>query len=102
MLLAIVLTGVAINLLPFVRDWVASVEARAAAAHATTATTTATTETNKNGESAEHVGNCGETQALLSERSKKHQKYLDEGLGPKLNRYASVRAGPTLGKRGNN
>jgi hypothetical protein len=84
--------GVAVNVVPSVRDWVDKLEESAAEAIKTPRLTPKLSTRKK--ERAE--GNGDETSALL--RTKQHQKYLEYGSGPLLYKSGSMRAAPFLNK----
>jgi proton-dependent oligopeptide transporter, POT family len=86
------LLGVAVNVVPSVRDWVDKLEESAAEAIKTPRLTPKLSTRKK--ERAE--GNGDETSALL--RTKQHQKYLEYGSGPLLYKSGSMRAAPFLNK----
>lgn len=93
-LFLIALMGVVVNLLPPVRDWVASIEDEAANALKTPATTPRHTRPIRNKLSSEDLDD--EETALL--KVKQHQNYLKYGSGPTLYKNASFRAGVLLAK----
>jgi len=86
-LLLIVLLGVAINLLPQVRAWIASVENRAAKASSGSASSTPKVEKRKPATGEEMRG---ETGPLL--KAQKHIKYLKEGTDAHIYRMNTMKA----------
>lgn len=95
-LFVVALAGVAVNLLPQVRDWVASIEEEAAVAVKTPMPTPMTPRrpTQNKGGAVDHDDDNegGETTALMH-RVKKHENYLKYGSGPQLYKHGSFRAG---------
>jgi dipeptide/tripeptide permease len=85
--------GVFVNLLPSVRDWVATIEEEAAAAMKTPMPTPMTPRRpirNKGG-AVDSEEDDEEKTALL--KAKKHENYLKYGSGPQLYKQGSFRAG---------
>eukprot|EP00978_Attheya_sp_CCMP212_P025832 scaffold83948_cov63-Attheya_sp.AAC.8 len=87
-LFGIAVFGVFVNMLPSVRDWVASIEDQAADDIKTPVMR------KKPIRLKEDAAEVDEETALL--RVKQHREYMEYGKGPILYKHASMRAGPVL------
>jgi hypothetical protein len=89
-LLCVMLFGIVLNLMPWVRGYVESIEERAAEI-------IKTPHIGKSPPTAALRRGDGETTPLVTTpRTKKYQEYLKYGSGPVYARSGSMRAGPTL------
>jgi hypothetical protein len=90
-LLCIMMSGVVINTLPSVRDFVADVEDRAVDIVKTPLIRKSRVRDPESDERSPLVSD-----AVLTPKSKRYQQYLKYGSGPALYKAASMKAGPSL------
>jgi len=101
-LFGIALSGVVINVLPSIKNWLESVEDQAAEL---VKTPKPTPKIGKHlSKKKQELGGVGKGILLVNEKeplmkTKKHQDYLKYGSGPVLYKHGSMRAGPTLAKK---
>lgn len=95
-LLIISIFGIVINLLPSIRDFVASIEEKATEM-VKTPTMKRSPRFRRNQSRDSSVDD--EESPLL--RAKRHQAYLKYGSGPVLYKHGSMRAGPSMSQQGN-
>jgi POT family proton-dependent oligopeptide transporter len=99
---AISLFGVLINVLPRVKDWVADIEASAAETIRSPMSTPVIRKNLMLRKRKEHrrqqsSGTMDDEESPLI-KSQKHAQYLKFGAGPSLNKFGSMRAGPSIRK----
>ena len=99
---AISLFGVLINVLPRVKDWVADIEASAAETIRSPMSTPVIRKNLMLRKRKEHrkqqsSGTMDDEESPLI-KSQKHAQYLKYGAGPSLNKFGSMRAGPSIRK----
>mmetsp|Transcript_20661 Transcript_20661/g.31506 ORF Transcript_20661/g.31506 Transcript_20661/m.31506 type:complete len:313 (-) Transcript_20661:111-1049(-) len=93
---AIAMFGVIVNLLPPVKNWVASIEEAAAEAVKTPMNTPMIRKNLKQRRKDRGGTNSNNDEETPLIKAKKHADYLKYGSGPELRKFGSMRAGPSL------
>jgi POT family proton-dependent oligopeptide transporter len=94
----IAIFGVVVNLLPPVKNWVASIEEAAAEAVKTPMNTPMIRKNLKQRRKDRRMSGSGNDEETPLIKAKKHADYLKYGSGPELRKFGSMRAGPSLKK----